>query len=68
MAWPPRLERRVNLPPRWRSRSTATRRTIDAGMIGGHPFFNIAGIGFDARVRRYSTRAAPDAEADGPMS
>jgi diacylglycerol kinase (ATP) len=25
-------------------------RTIDAGRIGGHPFFNIAGIGFDARV------------------
>jgi diacylglycerol kinase (ATP) len=25
-------------------------RTIDAGRIGGHAFFNIAGIGFDARV------------------
>jgi YegS/Rv2252/BmrU family lipid kinase len=25
-------------------------RTIDAGMMGDRPFFNIAGIGFDARV------------------
>ncbi len=25
-------------------------RTIDAGLIAGRPFFNIAGIGFDARV------------------
>ena len=25
-------------------------RTIDAGMMGERPFFNIAGIGFDARV------------------
>ncbi|MFL6279774.1 MAG: diacylglycerol/lipid kinase family protein [Vicinamibacterales bacterium] len=27
-------------------------RTIDAGMMAGRPFFNIAGIGFDARVAR----------------
>jgi len=27
-------------------------RTIDVGMIAGRPFFNIAGIGFDAHVAR----------------
>ena len=27
-------------------------RTIDAGMMANRPFFNIAGIGFDARVAR----------------
>jgi YegS/Rv2252/BmrU family lipid kinase len=25
-------------------------RMIDAGMIGGRPFFNVAGVGFDARI------------------
>jgi diacylglycerol kinase (ATP) len=29
-----------------------TVRTIDAGTIAGRPFFNVAGIGFDARVAR----------------
>jgi diacylglycerol kinase (ATP) len=29
-----------------------TTRTIDAGMMANRPFFNIAGIGFDARVAR----------------
>ncbi len=34
-------------------------RTIDAGLMGGHPFFNIAGIGFDARVARlFNARGA----------
>src|SRR4051812_36916573 len=27
-------------------------RTIDAGMIAGRPFFNIAGVGFDARIAK----------------
>jgi YegS/Rv2252/BmrU family lipid kinase len=27
-------------------------RAIDAGTIGGRPFFNIAGIGFDARIAK----------------
>lgn len=27
-------------------------RAIDAGMIAGRPFFNIAGVGFDARVAK----------------
>jgi YegS/Rv2252/BmrU family lipid kinase len=34
-------------------------RTIDAGLMGDRPFFNIAGVGFDARVaRRFNERAA----------
>src|SRR5206468_10820862 len=32
-------------------------RTIDAGLMANHPFFNIAGIGFEARVaRRFNER------------
>ena len=34
-------------------------RVIDAGIMAGRPFFNIAGIGFDARVARlFNARAA----------
>jgi diacylglycerol kinase (ATP) len=34
-------------------------RTIDAGMMAGRAFFNIAGVGFDARVARlFNERAA----------
>jgi diacylglycerol kinase (ATP) len=34
-------------------------RVIDAGMMAGRPFFNIAGVGFDARVARlFNQRAA----------
>jgi YegS/Rv2252/BmrU family lipid kinase len=34
-------------------------RTIDAGLMGDRPFFNIAGIGFDARVARlFNARGA----------
>lgn len=36
-----------------------TTRTIDAGLMHGRPFFNIAGIGFDARVATlFNERAA----------
>ena len=34
-------------------------RTIDAGMMAGRPFFNIAGIGFDARVARLFNARGP---------
>jgi YegS/Rv2252/BmrU family lipid kinase len=33
-----------------------TTRAIDAGMLNGRPFFNIAGIGVDARVARLFNR------------
>lgn len=34
-------------------------RVIDAGVMAGRPFFNIAGVGFDARVARlFNVRAA----------
>src|SRR3954447_6485458 len=34
-------------------------RAIDAGLMAGRPFFNIAGIGFDARIAtRFNDRAA----------
>ena len=32
---------------------------IDAGMMAGRPFFNIAGIGFDARVARLFNARGP---------
>jgi diacylglycerol kinase family enzyme len=34
-------------------------RRIDAGELGGRSFFNIAGIGFDARIAREFNRRAP---------
>jgi YegS/Rv2252/BmrU family lipid kinase len=35
-----------------------TRRPIDAGIMNGRPFFNIAGIGVDARIaKRFNERA-----------
>ena len=33
-------------------------RTIDAGLMAGRAFFNIAGIGFDARVAKHFNRRA----------
>ena len=38
-------------------------RTIDAGLMAGRPFFNIAGIGFDARVAEQVQPAARQAGA-----
>jgi YegS/Rv2252/BmrU family lipid kinase len=48
------LARALGIPRRpdaaLRRAISATPRPIDAGEIGGHLFFNIAGLGFDARV------------------
>jgi diacylglycerol kinase family enzyme len=37
---------------------TTPPRTIDAGELGGRPFFNLAGLGFDAHVASRFDRAA----------
>ena len=34
-----------------------TARVIDAGELGGRPFFNVAGVGFDARIASQFDRA-----------
>lgn len=41
-------------------------RTIDAGMMAGRPFFNIAGIGFDARVARLFNARGPGRRGGWP--
>jgi YegS/Rv2252/BmrU family lipid kinase len=41
-------------------------RTIDAGMLAGRPFFNIAGIGFDARVARLFNARGPGRRGGWP--
>jgi YegS/Rv2252/BmrU family lipid kinase len=41
-------------------------RTIDAGLMAGRPFFNIAGIGFDARVARLFNQQAAGSRGGWP--
>jgi YegS/Rv2252/BmrU family lipid kinase len=42
------------------------RRKIDAGTIAGRPFFNIAGIGVDARIARRFNARGKGARGPGP--
>jgi YegS/Rv2252/BmrU family lipid kinase len=42
------------------------RRRIDAGTIAGRPFFNIAGIGVDARIARRFNERGKGARGPGP--
>lgn len=44
----------------------APERTIDAGMMAGRAFFNIAGVGFDARVARLFNERAPGSRGGWP--
>jgi YegS/Rv2252/BmrU family lipid kinase len=41
-------------------------RRIDAGLMAGRPFFNIAGVGFDARVARLFNQRAPGSRGGWP--
>jgi YegS/Rv2252/BmrU family lipid kinase len=41
-------------------------RTIDAGLMAGRPFFNIAGVGFDARVARLFNEQAAGSRGGWP--
>ena len=41
-------------------------RRIDAGVMAGRPFFNIAGVGFDARVAALFNRRAPGSRGAWP--
>jgi diacylglycerol kinase (ATP) len=40
--------------------------TIDAGMMAGRPFFNIAGVGFDAHIARLFNGRAPGSRGGWP--
>lgn len=40
--------------------------TIDAGMMAGRPFFNIAGVGFDAHIARLFNERAPGSRGGWP--
>ena len=42
------------------------RRQIDAGLFAGRPFFNIAGIGVDARIARRFNERAQGSRGPGP--
>lgn len=42
------------------------RRAIDAGVIDGRPFFNIAGVGVDARIARRFNERAPGSRGAWP--
>jgi diacylglycerol kinase (ATP) len=42
------------------------RRQIDAGLFAGRPFFNIAGIGVDARIARRFNERAQGSRGSGP--
>ena len=44
----------------------AAPRRIDAGIIAGHPFFNVAGIGFDAHVATLFNKRAKGARGGWP--
>ena len=52
MGWRRRLEHRMTRSRRLRSAFDGRTRTIDAGLMANRAFFNIAGIGFDARIAR----------------
>ena len=41
-------------------------RTIDAGLLNGRPFFNVAGIGFDARVAKLFNERASGSRGGWP--
>jgi len=43
-----------------------TRRAIDAGLLAGRPFFNIAGIGLDARIAAAFNRRAKGSRGRWP--
>ena len=43
-----------------------TPRTIDAGRMAGRPFFNVAGVGFDARVAALFNRRAAGTRGGWP--
>ena len=40
--------------------------TIDAGLMAGRPFFNIAGVGFDAHIARLFNERAPGSRGGWP--
>jgi YegS/Rv2252/BmrU family lipid kinase len=44
----------------------APARRIDAGIMAGRPFFNIAGVGFDARVAALFNQRAPGSRGGWP--
>jgi YegS/Rv2252/BmrU family lipid kinase len=41
-------------------------RTIDAGLLNGRPFFNIAGVGFDARIAKLFNERARGSRGGWP--
>jgi diacylglycerol kinase (ATP) len=41
-------------------------RPMDVGMLNGHPFFNVAGVGFDARIARLFNERAQGSRGRWP--